>query len=83
MSLRSALGRLRWRLVAAWRRLPVSLPNFLFQRFLRVNGDCPWPVHFTSRVLHPQRIDIHPSVLPFLAQSGGLYVQGEIGRAHV
>ena len=72
---RSGLGRLRWRLAAWWARLPVTLPNFLFQRLLRVNGDAPWPVHFTSRVLHPQRIDVHPSVLPFLAQSGGLYVQ--------
>lgn len=71
----SGLGRLRWRLAAWCARLPVTLPNFLFQRILRVNADAPWPVHFTSRVLHPRNIDVHPSVLPFLAQSGGLYVQ--------
>lgn len=78
------LPRWRWRAVRWWQALPVTLPNFLFQRVLRQNGDCPWPVHFTSRVLHPRRMQVHPTVLPYLAQSGGLYVQAingmEIGE---
>lgn len=69
------LPKWRWKLVHGWHSLPVLLPNFLFQRVFRQNGDCPWSVHFTSRVLHPRRMQVHPSVLPYLAQSGGLYVQ--------
>jgi len=81
------LARWRWKLVHWSQSLPVQFPNFLFQRLFRQNSDCPWSVHFTSRVLHPRRMQIHPSVLPYLAQSGGLYVQAinglEIGEGTI
>ncbi|MHC4757060.1 MAG: acyltransferase [Planctomycetota bacterium] len=31
---------------------------FFFQRILRINGKVPWGVHWTSRVIHPDRITI-------------------------
>jgi hypothetical protein len=32
------------------------LAGMMAQRILRINGHVPWPVHFTSRVVHPERI---------------------------
>jgi acetyltransferase-like isoleucine patch superfamily enzyme len=30
--------------------------NIWSKRILRINSDVPWPVHFTSHVIHPERI---------------------------
>lgn len=63
------------RLRSRWAVAPVYLANFLFQRVLGVNRDCPWSVHYTSRVANPAAIKIHPSVRPSFAFSGGCYIQ--------
>lgn len=65
------------------RRFPHTAPdafaNWVFQRLVGVNRSCPWPVHFTSKVMHPARIHIHPSVRDSFAASGGCYIQGTNG----
>jgi acetyltransferase-like isoleucine patch superfamily enzyme len=55
-----------------WRVLAV---NFVFQRIFRINSDTPWSVHFTSRVLGPERIVIGHNVAKSFAVSGGCYLQ--------
>ena len=50
--------------------------NFIFQRILRINGDVPWMVHFTSKVTGPERIEIGKDVWISFASSGGCYIQG-------
>jgi len=53
------------------------LINGLFQRLLRLDADCPVNKHFTSRVLHPQRLVIEddcPIVRRSFAVSGGCYI---------
>jgi acetyltransferase-like isoleucine patch superfamily enzyme len=59
--------------------LPLAAVNFLFQRVLQVNGDVPWPVHYTSRVSAAKGVSIHPSVKLSFAVSGGCYFQGVNG----
>lgn len=61
--------------------------NFFFQRLLRINSECHWQVHFTSRVLAPARIVLHGDtydVESSFARSGGCYIQAlngiEIGE---
>lgn len=56
----------------------VALKNralyFLFQRILRINSHVPWPVHFTSIVTSPERIerDMPTSIPGFMP---GCYIQ--------
>jgi acetyltransferase-like isoleucine patch superfamily enzyme len=57
----------------------ICIPNFLFQRILGVNRSCPWPVHYTSRVMHPQRIRLGRHVAISFAISGGCYIQANNG----
>ena len=74
-----------WRLFGVLTR-PVPpglyLANFFFQRILRINAQCKWQVHFTSRVLG--EIEIDEGVAKSFALSGGCYIQGgngiKIGR---
>jgi acetyltransferase-like isoleucine patch superfamily enzyme len=57
--------------------LPLWLANVLFQRVLRLDSACRWSKHYTSRVLHPQRLVIEndcPKVRTSLAVSGGCYL---------
>lgn len=61
--------------------LGLWLLNTIVQRVFRVNGDVPWMVHYTSRVLHPQRIQIGEGVSFSFAVSGGCYIQGANGIA--
>lgn len=58
--------------------IPLSLwsLNFLIQRVFRVNGNVPWMVNFTSRVISPQNIEIGENVWISFAASGGCYIQG-------
>ena len=56
--------------------LGLWLLNTLVQRFLRINGNVPWMVHFTSRVIAPDRIQIGEKVWVSFAVSGGCYIQG-------
>lgn len=53
------------------------LANYFFQRVLRINGNVPWPVHFTSYVTG--RIRIGRNVWKSFAVSGGCYIQGGNG----
>ena len=50
---------------------------FVPQKILRINGSCPWPVHFTSRVLQSKNISIGDRSNPGL-NSGG-YIQAKNG----
>ena len=58
--------------------------NFFFKVFLRVNADCPWSVHFTSKVGAPQNIKIEEGefssyVYNSFLLSGNCYIQGGNG----
>lgn len=55
--------------------LSVCIPNFLFQRILGINRSCPWPVHFTSRVMAPDKIRLGTRSAASFAVSGGCYIQ--------
>ena len=48
--------------------------NIFVQRVLRVNGEIPWMVHFTSRVVG--NVTIGRNVWKSFAISGGCYIQG-------
>lgn len=50
---------------------------FIPQKILRINGTTPWPVHFTSRVLHPKNVTVGIRSNPGL-NSGG-YIQAKNG----
>lgn len=52
------------------------LVNWIFQRILRVNSDCPWSVSFSSRVLSPENISIGKNCGKAFAVSGSCYIQG-------
>src|SRR5690348_9235445 len=53
---------------------PTYFVNFIFQRIIGINRDCPWSVHFSSKVDGAKYITLHPSVKPFFALSGGCYI---------
>ena len=53
--------------------------NWLFQRVLGLNRDCPWSVHFTSRVVMPEKIVLGRGVERSLMFSRGCYLQGGNG----
>jgi acetyltransferase-like isoleucine patch superfamily enzyme len=57
----------------------IYVANFLFQRVLRINAACRWSVHYTSRVVHPERISAHPTVRRSFALSPGCYIQATNG----
>lgn len=75
----SGLSKIYWSFRNIFSNISTILPNFIFQRIFRVNSNCPWSVHFTSRVMHPNKMHIHPSVLRYFAASGGCYIQGNNG----
>jgi acetyltransferase-like isoleucine patch superfamily enzyme len=53
--------------------------NFLFQRILRLNAGMPCAVHFTSRVIRPERLTLGKGVKRSFAVSGGCYFQAGNG----
>lgn len=53
------------------------LMNFFCQRFLGINGDIPWMVHFTSYV--SGKVSIGKNVERSFTLSGGCYIQGSNG----
>ena len=63
---------------------PVFIVNFVFQRLLGINRDCPWSVHYTSKVVAPQKLRVHPSSRLSFAVSVNCYIQAlngvEIGE---
>ena len=50
---------------------------FVPQKIFRINGAVPWPVHFTSRILYPNRITVGNCCAPGLA--GSCYIQARNG----
>lgn len=66
--------RVQWRI---FRLLGVKrwFQFFYFQRVLRINGNVPWPVHWSSIVMQPERIEID-GMRPFLGYMPGMYIQG-------
>ncbi|MBP7669759.1 acyltransferase [Ferrovibrio sp. MS7] len=62
--------------VALW------LINILFQRLFRLDADCPYNKHFTTRVLHAYGLHIEddcPRVRRSFAVSGGSYINAADG----
>jgi len=53
------------------------LPYFFSQKILRINGNVPWPVFRTSRVLYHKNISIGNRTAPGI--NSGCYVQGRGG----
>ena len=53
--------------------------NFIFQRILRINSDCKYSVHFTSKVLKPEKIIVGKGVDKSFMLSGNCYFQGNNG----
>lgn len=60
-------------------RVSTWFVNIIFQRVLRLNGDAPFQVHFTSTVVAPSQIVVGRNVWKSFARSGGCYVQGGNG----
>lgn len=57
--------------------LPVWLANALFQRILRIDAECRYSKHFSSRILHAEQLRIEndcPMVRTSLAVSGACYI---------
>ena len=48
---------------------------FLFQRILRINSKCPWPVHWSSHVIYPERMVLPPGDSPNPGSMPGCYIQ--------
>lgn len=48
--------------------------NLYAKKILRINADCPWPVHMTSTIVHPGRIKFGKGFCP--GDSPGNYIQG-------
>lgn len=57
----------------------IWVPNFIFQRLIGVNRSCPWSVHYTSRVMYPEKITLGRRVAFSFAGSGGCYIQANNG----
>lgn len=56
----------------------VNLMYFFFpQKFLRINGRVPWPVHWTSRVLYSRKISVGNNAAP--GRNAHCYIQGKNG----
>lgn len=61
--------------------LPVIILNWIFQRILRHNSRAKMSVHFTSRVMRPERIKFHKdrNTLRSFMVSPGAYIQAVNG----
>ena len=56
--------------------------NYLFQKFFRLDSDCPFIKNYTSRVLHADKIEVDSGcsyVLKSFQVSGGCYIVGNDG----
>lgn len=52
------------------------LINAIFQRVLGINGEVPWSVHYTSKVIFSKNINIGKDVWKSFALSNCCYIQG-------
>lgn len=57
----------------------IWLINFIFQRIFRLNSNFPHSVHFSSRVVGEEKIQIGRNVWKSFALSGNCYIQGGNG----
>jgi carbonic anhydrase/acetyltransferase-like protein (isoleucine patch superfamily) len=57
--------------------LSFYLADFLCRKLMRLNGDTPWAVHFTSRVIAPEKISRGLEVYP--GDSPGNYIEASNG----
>ena len=69
-----ALSLLEWKTL-----FPLRATNFVFQRVIGLNRDCPWVVRLASRVTTPSRVKVHRSALASFAVSGGCYIRAANG----
>jgi len=53
----------------------VAFANWLFQRVLGVNHECPFPVNFGSRITRAEMLSVGKRVVASLAVNGGVYIQ--------
>ncbi|MFZ4455584.1 MAG: acyltransferase [Bacteroidales bacterium] len=56
---------------AAW---GLRIVNFIYQKIFRINAEVPFMVHYTSIV--SRTVYLGKNVAPYLANSGGCYIQG-------
>jgi acetyltransferase-like isoleucine patch superfamily enzyme len=52
----------------------LRIVNFIFQKVFRINAEVPFMVHYTSIV--SKTVFLGRNVAPYLANSGGCYIQG-------
>ncbi|MFZ6036592.1 MAG: acyltransferase [Patescibacteria group bacterium] len=55
--------------------IPLLILNGIVQRIFMLNGRSRWMVHYTSRVICPQKITMGAHVERSFARSGGCYIQ--------
>jgi len=61
-------------------RIGLRLVNWFFQRVLRINGEFPYPMHFTSQIIASRKIKVgEGKTRKSLMVSGGCYIQGDNG----
>ena len=61
--------------------LSVYVVNFIFQRIFRINANCDFQVHFTSRFINIEKMSFCYDIttLNSFASSGGCYIQANNG----
>lgn len=70
LTLSSDVSRKRWKRIGRTN----ALTYFLMQRVLRINSHVPWPVHWSSTVSHPERIELR-GYRPCPGYGPGQYIQ--------
>lgn len=76
--------RQRYNIIPSLRRnleyigLKNTITCFFFQRLLRINSHVPWPVHISSIVVYPEKIE-RASWRPYPGHMPGCYIQAMNG----
>lgn len=56
-----------------------AIMHFVIQRVVRINSHVPWPVHWSSMVIYPDRIRSDDSSKRFIGYMPGCYIQAVNG----
>jgi acetyltransferase-like isoleucine patch superfamily enzyme len=56
-----------------------KIVNHVFKVLFRMNVECPWSIHYTSRVVGPEKLKIGQGVEHSLLFSGGCYIEAGNG----
>lgn len=56
-----------------------AIMHFFIQRVVRINSHVPWPVHWSSMVIFPERIRADDSSKRFIGYMPGCYIQAVNG----